>query len=183
MVDQPAGQSPGERMSKAELLAKINQSRARLEDSLGRLSESQLTRPGPDGWSIKDHLAHLAAWELGMAELLGRGDRFAAMQVETVFALGHGEDEDLTDEINALIYQHHAGLSYAQVLAEFREVHRQMLDAINAFSDMDLYRAYSDYTPDGKGPQAPVINWIMGNTYEHYDEHTQYIQKLLQAEH
>lgn len=182
MVDQPAGQGSDERISKAELLAKINQSRARLEASLGQLSESQLTQPGPEGWSIKDHLAHLAAWELGMAELLNRGDRFAAMQVEEVFALGNDQNKNYTDEINALIYQHHAGQPYAQVLAEFQDAHRQMLAALNVLSDADLYRNYADYTPDGEGPQAPVINWIIGNTAEHYDEHTQYIQNLLQSE-
>ena len=68
-------------------------SRLALENTLRLLSDEQMTKPGPSGWSIKDHLAHLAVWEMGIAELLRRRPRFAAMQVEEAVAQGRSEEE------------------------------------------------------------------------------------------
>src|SRR5712692_10981660 len=48
--------------NKAELLARIRAARAQLERTLAGLDEAALSAPGPEGWAVKDHLAHLAAW-------------------------------------------------------------------------------------------------------------------------
>jgi len=105
MTDQGTAEA---RMSKGELLERIQESYAALGETLRPLSEDQLDRPGPSGWAVKDHLAHLAVWELGIAELLQRRPRFAAMQVEEAFSQGQSQDE-----INDLIYQRNAVLSLA----------------------------------------------------------------------
>ena len=162
--------------NKTELLERIHQSRSALEETLDPLEEVTLTRPGPDGgWSIKDHLAHLAVWELGIAELLGGRPRFAAMQVEDAVSQGKGYDE-----INEVIHRLHAGLSLEQVLDEFQDAHRQLLQALDALSSEVLFRPYASYVPDGSSDrQEPVINWINGNTFGHFDEHHGYIRALL----
>ena len=59
-------------------------------DSLGPLG---LTMTGPDGWAVKDHLVHIAAWELSLLGLLEGADRRSAMGVP-------GADEE-TDALNA----------------------------------------------------------------------------------
>jgi uncharacterized protein (TIGR03083 family) len=163
------------KLSKAELLERIHHSYSRLEETLHPLSENQLTRPSPSGWAIKDHLSHLAAWELGVAELLQRRSRFAAMRVEEAVAQGKSEDE-----INDLIYRLYAQLSPAQAREKLREAHRQMLQALEGLSDDDLYRPYTAYLPQGSsGPEQPVMNWIVGDTFEHFDEHNGYIRDFL----
>lgn len=161
--------------TKAELLERIQRSRSALEGTLSSLSEAQLLQSGPSGWSIKDHLAHLATWELGIVELLRHRPRFAAMQIEEAISQGKGEQE-----INDLIYRRHAALSLSEVMNEFRTAHQQMLQTLESLDDEDLFKPYSHYLPEGSEPRLdPVINWVVGNTYEHFDEHHGYIRELL----
>ena len=46
-----------------ELLAHYRRSRAELLAAIDGLSDAQLCDPSIDGWSVKDHLAHLAFWD------------------------------------------------------------------------------------------------------------------------
>jgi len=161
--------------NKAELLERIQRSRSALEETLSSLSEEQALQAGPSGWSIKDHLAHLATWELGIVELLRHRPRFAAMQIEEAISQGKSEEE-----INDLIYRRHAKLSLSEVMNEFRTVHQQMLQTLGRLADEDIFKPYLHYLPEGsEGRRDPVINWIIGNTYEHFDEHHGYIRALL----
>ncbi len=49
-----------------------------LVESLG---PAGLTLSGADGWAVKDHLVHIAAWEHSLLALLDGGDRRSAMGV------------------------------------------------------------------------------------------------------
>ena len=159
----------------ADAVERASVARADLEDLIASLSEEQMTSPGPEHWSIKDHLAHLATWELGIVELLGHRPRFAAMQIEEAISQGKSEEE-----INDLIYRRHAALSLPEVMAEFQTAHQQMLQTLGRLDDGDLFRPYSHYLPEGsEGRLDPVLYWIIGNTYEHFDEHHGYIRALL----
>ncbi len=176
MENQPAAQGQNARIPKAELLARIDRAYANLEKTISGLSERQLTAPGPEKWSVKDHLAHMAVWELGVAELLLHHDRLAAMNVDPLTFRTKSEDE-----INEVIYQHQANLTLEQVLLEFKENHRRMLEVLNSLSDEDLYRPYAYFVEDKRNaPQSPVINSIVGNTNGHFDQHNPWIQSLLE---
>jgi hypothetical protein len=176
MDDQETGSENIQLPNKAELIQRIHHSRAALEEALNSMSQEQLIRATPGGWSIKDHLAHLASWELGVAELLRRRPRFEAMQVEEAVSQGKSEDE-----INDLIYHQHTDIPLDEVSKKFREAHKQLLEALEELNDEGLLLAYANYTADGSGdPNRPVLHWVIGNTYEHFDEHLGYIQKNLQ---
>ncbi len=169
------GEQVDERPGKSELLSRIYSSRAALEDALNSLDEELLTRPGREGWSIRDHLAHLAAWEAGMVALLQQHPRLQAMGLDPREAVGLD-----TDQINDLVQRRHAHLSLQEVMAFFQEAHRQMIETLNGMSDEDLNRPYRDYVPGGDDSrQDPVIDWIIGNTYEHFNEHLGYIRVLV----
>lgn len=165
--------------SKAELVERIQQSYTALEELLGTLTEAQCTQPGPEGWAVKDHLTHITAWERGMAALLSRKPRFEAM------GLSDDEVRSLSeDEMNGLIMQRNAHLSAGQALETFRSAHRQFLSVLETLSDADLYRPYDAYLPsappvDETDPSSPVINWIFGNTYQHFDEHAGWIKEIV----
>ena len=162
--------------SKEELLARIDRARRALENVIQPLSDEQLARRGPFGWSVKDHLAHLATWELGIVELLNKRPRFAAMGVEEAVSQGKTEDE-----INDLIFRRRAQRTAAEVLADFEEVHGRMLQLLESMDEMAFFQPYASYLPAGTtGSQLPVIHWIAGNTYEHFDEHQGYIRALLE---
>lgn len=162
--------------TKADLLTQMARGRAALEQALGQLSEAQLTRPGPNGgWAIKDHLAHLAAWERGIAALLQRRPRWAVMGLDEA-AISNYDEEG----VNALIYQQNRDRSLAEVLTDFHEAHRQMLAALDDLSETELFKPYSYYTGGEAGDNPrPIIAWIVGNTYEHYAEHQAWIEAML----
>lgn len=160
--------------TKAELLDKIAASRSQLESAIGGLTEGQLATPGPDGWSIKDHLAHLSAWEESLIALIQGRDRDAAIG----WPGGGGAAHDV-DAINAAIQKRSKDRSLADTLAQFGESHGRVIATLNRLSDEDLTRPYSHFQPnDPPFNPNPVIGWIAGNTYEHYDEHREWIEKL-----
>lgn len=165
-------------LSKAALLERIRHYRAALDETIAGLDERQLTQPGPEAWAVKDHLAHLATWEQGVVDLLKRKPRFAAMGVEQAFQEGKSETE-----INDLIFRQNRDLTVGEVLAKFEQVHAAMMGILENLSEADLHRSYSDFVPGGDEQRTdPVIYWVIGNTYAHFDEHTAYIRRLLEEE-
>ncbi|MEX1252866.1 MAG: ClbS/DfsB family four-helix bundle protein [Dehalococcoidia bacterium] len=162
---------------KTALIERIEAARAALDETISRLTDAQLVAPGPyEGWSVKDHLAHLAAWERGIAALLRRRPRYEAMGVDERTYLTAG-----TDGINAAVHEHGKDLSLADVLAEFRQTQQDLLAAL---TDADLFKTYSHYQPNepGKDSGAPIVKWIAGNTYEHYAEHVAWLMEHAQLQ-
>ena len=165
---------------KAELMRHISESRSKLEQMIGRLSEAQIVAPGPDGWSVKDHLSHVAAWEESLLALLEGRDRDAAIGLDPSTVEAANDD---VDKINASIHQRNRDRSPTDVLAAFRETHARVLAALDRLADADLLRPYSFYQPNAQPYDArPVIGWIDGDTWDHYDEHVAWIGQLLEAQ-
>lgn len=165
--------------TKEEVLARIEQSRRALEGRIGELSAAQLTGPKDRaGWSVKDHLAHLAAWERSIAYLLRGRPRHEGLGVPEVSYLGtDGTDED---GINAIIHGRTRDWPLAEALESFRDAHRQLLAALGPLTYEDLLEPYSHYLPDepGEDDGTPILRRILGNTAEHYEEHRPWIEAL-----
>jgi uncharacterized protein (TIGR03083 family) len=163
-------------MNKSEMLSEIQRAYAALEQTLSALTPAQLSAPGPEGWSAKDHLTHLMAWENSMVFLLNRRARHEGLGVDEA-TYRRGDD----DEINAAVQRRHAARPAAEVLAEFRAVHQQMLAALNRLSDDDLRQTCTYYLPDEPGEESgePILRRVLGNTAEHFDEHRAYIRSLI----
>ena len=167
-----------EQIGKMELMERVTAGYEAFERALRGLDETHIGRPGPDGgWAIKDHLFHLAAWERGIAWLLGRRSRTEGMEITAE------EWYTLTmDQVNDLVYQRNRERPAAEALTAFREAHREMLDALAPLSDADLQRPYEAYGEGGgRSADRPIIGWIIGDTYEHYEEHLTYLQAILTA--
>ncbi|HEV8636369.1 MAG TPA: maleylpyruvate isomerase N-terminal domain-containing protein [Chloroflexota bacterium] len=157
---------------KAGLLARIERSWAALDGMVGAASEARLTAAGPDGgWSVKDHLAHLSAWEGRLLAFLeGRG-------LAEHFGLDGATLRDLgTDGLNARLTERDRGRPLADVLAGWRETHRRVLAALER---AELTEPVPD--PDDPGDREPLLGSgvLDGNTYEHYEEHGEAIRRLL----
>jgi hypothetical protein len=166
---------PGLPQNKTELLERIRAKRKELAMSIVELSEDELEAYNEDGWNVKDQLAHLATWERGIAFLLQTRPRYAGM------GLDRASWYDLTmDEINAVIHRQYLDIPLEEVLAYYQESHEELVAAINALDEEELFRPYSYFQPDesGKDSEAPIINWIVGNTYDHYDEHLEIIRSV-----
>lgn len=158
----------------SELFLRIARGRAQLEEWIATLGAAKLSSPGKDGWAIKDHLAHIAVWEAGTAALLRGESRYDEMGVD----LGNLAPNDF-DAINQQIYAEHKGMSAGEVLNFFHGAHIGLQDQLAKMSDGDLMKPYSHFQPNEKRDDGdnPIINWIIGNTYGHYEEHIEWIRE------
>ncbi len=171
----PAATTPDAPPTKTDLLARIDRSWSALETAIAGATEQHLTTPAaPGAWSVKDHLAHLAAWQLSLLALLEGRPRHAAMGID------HLTYESGEDAVNALLHEHHKDRPLPETLDLLRRTHAQVLAALAPLSDLDLLRPYSHFQPDdGPFNPDPVVGWIAGNTHEHIDEHLPAIRRLL----
>jgi hypothetical protein len=159
--------------TKAETLSRMAERRAELERIVEEFKPDRLEVAGPDGWSAKDHLAHVAAWEKSLLALLNGEDRAEAV------GIGRADYESMdTDGINEVIFEAHRSMPLAEVLEDFHSTHQRVLDTVEAMDDADLYMPYSHYQPDSVDDR-PVINWVAGNTIRHFDEHIEWMTALL----
>jgi hypothetical protein len=105
-----------------ELIAHYHAMRQDLMEAIDGLSDDALTEPSLDGWSVKDHLAHLSFW-----------NDMRASEVERISA-GHDSVWRMTGEqdevLNDLTHDLRTGLSLTQVRWELETTHRRLLDAI-----------------------------------------------------
>lgn len=160
------------------LLDRIQQSRSALKQTYAHLSEAQMIAPGADGgWSVKDHLAHLTTWEAGIAALLRREPRWAAMGLDDAIVRQNDEAG-----VNAIIDRHNKDRALPDVVASFEQVHRDLLAVLGQLTFDDLLKTYSYYQPDEPGVDSgrPILAWIAGNTYEHYAEHESWIRAVVE---
>src|SRR5215212_7933560 len=154
-----------------ELRERISSSYAALEQTIAQLSDAQLTAPIDGSWSTKDILAHIAAWE----------------QVTIHFHVGKRSFEAVTeppdipfattpvDQIKEAFYARDHNLPLAQVLQSFRSSHQELLAMLDGMSEADLFKPY---TPAGRS-SGQLIEWIIGDSYDHYDEHRATMQRFL----
>ncbi len=150
-------------MTKDELIASIRRDRATLDALVASLDEAQMTTPALDGgWSVKDVLAHISAWEELCASWLdaaGRGETPDRPEVRNV------------DETNARVYAAAKDTPLALVLARSRTSYEAMLRAVEALSDADL--------ADEQRFGWPAWQMASGNSDEHYREHAAQIARWL----
>ncbi len=97
-----------------ELLDLINAEYAKLMAIVNALSPAQLVQAGAiDEWSVKDVLAHLAAWEARLVQrVTGKPEDGAGMG---------------TPQYNALVYAANKDQSLVVVRANFMRTHRAVL--------------------------------------------------------
>jgi hypothetical protein len=138
------------------------------------LGEDGLMLTGADGWAVKDHLIHIAAWEHSLIALLQGADRRAAM--------GVGPNVDGTDAINAAVWSMHRNMTPEQAVDYFRQTHAVLMKLLASMSDADLQQTYNHFQPNEPHDPAgdrPVVEWVAGNTYDHHAEHIGWIDQLV----
>ncbi len=154
------------------VLDNIRESRNEFDTAVARLTDEQFTAPGAEEcWSVKDLVAHVAAWEQGITALLQHQPRFQAMGIEDYTA-----SMDV-DTVNQRLYDLHKDRPGHEALTMAHEAHERAIAVIATLSDEDLQRPYREFSDeDRRQNDEPVINLIAGDTYEHYQEHTPFVQ-------
>jgi len=160
------------------LFDRIERARSSLQQTYAHLNDAQMVAHGPDGgWSVKDHLAHLTTWEAGIAALLRREPRWAAMGLDDAIVRQYDEAG-----VNAIIDQHNKDRALPDVLADFEHTHRGLVAVLKQLTFDDLLKTYSYYQPNEPGVDSgrPILAWIAGNTYEHYEEHENWVRAVVE---
>ncbi len=161
-------------LDKDELLDRMQAGWDDLNTYVDSLTDQQLTGPtDAAGWTVKDHLIHLAVWEdsvFALLEGLARHDYAGVDQ-----AIWESGD---FDRINAVIQQRFRNMPVDAMKRTHADVHTRLVRKIESLSDADLHRPYSYYQPTSTHDDE-VIGWIIGNSYEHYDEHRPWIDAIL----
>lgn len=113
-------------MSKTEdrdaLLQHYRRMRDELSAAIDGLSDAQMTEPSLDGWSVKDHLAHIALWDDMRA---GEVTRISAGH-DAAWRMSGEQDE----AYNAICHDLRLALPPAQALWELETTQQRLLDAI-----------------------------------------------------
>ncbi len=145
----------------ADVIARINADYAALTATLDGWTEAQ-------GWTVKDHITHLAAWEQSMVSLFQGRPRHEGLGVSAALY-----ESDAIDAINAAIRERHKDVSLAEARGLLADAHRQTLAALDALTFDDLFKPYSHFLPDERGDDdgSPIIGRLRGNTFGHYAEH------------
>lgn len=153
-------------MNKHELIEQIRTERGLLEETLARLTHTQMLLPGVDGeWSVKDALAHISTWERWMIRWTN-----SLLQGETPDTPEPWDVERMNAETHARVKD----IPLGDVLEEFRQSYWDSITLAENLSEEQLQTVHDDTWPMG-----PLWSGIAANTNWHYKEHRADIQKWL----
>jgi len=160
---------------KDALFEAMVQSRTRVQEVVDRLGEARLTGPtDAAGWTGKDHLSHLTAWERSLVSWLKGGTRAAGLGVgEDLF------DSRDTQAVNEAARQATRDQSLDEVLADHDRIRAELREQVASMSRDNLLRPYSHYPPDDPAATVPpVYRRVLRVVGSHVDDHLGYIKAI-----
>ena len=152
----------GRRLPKKDLLDEIQRERTSLDDTLALLSPRQMTKSGVTrgGWSVKDVLAHLVAWQQMNLDWYAAGLRG---EKPAMPAPGYTLRE--LPRLNQMIYRKHHRRSLHAVIEDYRSYHERVVALIEAIPDSDLVTlGRFSWT----GPSWTLSDYLRASTAAHY---------------
>jgi len=155
--------------SKAELLAKIETEWTAFVLLISKISSEKMNIPAFGIWSVKDILVHIAAWERFMClHFIHNQPAYKALQMDP-------EEFNSLDEdgLNALLYERYQDRSLTEIRSMSHECHKQVLRDLDGMS----FETMIAPQVGGAQPEEPLLAGIAANTYEHYREHRESIEK------
>jgi hypothetical protein len=161
--------------AKNDFVRMLDTSWAELEACLARLNESEMTeRCDEQGWNVKDHVAHLAAWDESAANLFQGKPRHETLGIALDQFTG-----DNIDQINADIRERWQRLSVQAALHKFRSIHQRLLKAVSALSEVELDQPAAIFFPQmPPGEERSVRELLYANSAFHFQEHLPWIKKI-----
>ena len=157
--------------TKGELLEEIHAERDKLARFLAPITPEQMTQSGAiDGWSVKDVLAHLAAWEGLLLVWYNAGRRGENPPLP---AEGYGWEQ--MDDLNQRIYEKYRHWTLDEVLDYYRKSYRETLEAVQAMAEDELF------TPGRYAwtKNNALVDYVVPCTSEHYQWARQEMRKGL----
>ncbi len=166
---------------KSEMMRKIDAAWKEIETYLAGLSEAQMTDlHDAQGWNVRDHITHLAAWEESVAMLFHRVPRYQTLGIDPAKYSTRQLIISNIDEVNADIRARLQNVSSAAALEEFRRIHKLLMMSVGMLSDTDLNQATAGFFPPSlSNDERRLLALIESNTSEHYVEHLSWIKTLV----
>ncbi len=148
-------------MTRDELTERISRGYERLQGLVTRADSARLSTDRVfDDWTVKDVLAHIAAWQSVMVTNLFRLERGQTF-------LYTGLSDAQVDELNARFHAELKDWPPEKVLADLEGSYRQLISRVRLLSDQELNVPRHFKQLRGR----PLWQVIAENTFEHYEEH------------
>ncbi|HEV8661716.1 MAG TPA: DinB family protein [Candidatus Methylomirabilis sp.] len=149
---------------RAEAVRRMTRSRAATLRFLARLPESELFRPRTQGrWSVKDVLAHFAAWE---EEAIRRFALIARGRGERIFF--YDRDPKAVDRFNARAVAVARSLGLGGVLRRLHRVRRRLVERLRRLPAASLRDRAHRY---------PVTAWLPEYAWTHEGQHLRRLRR------
>ncbi|MBE0698793.1 MAG: ClbS/DfsB family four-helix bundle protein, partial [Anaerolineaceae bacterium] len=156
-------------MDRVELINKIRAGRDLIEAAFLRFSTEQMLEPAlPDGWSPKDVMVHLGWWEMRAADIYGSLSRGSIPRMVI--------SEDEIDRVNQRVINEYRAQPLEEVIAFERQAYRHLLTIAETAPEADLFNPHRFPWTSAQ----PFVNWIIWNTYDHYEEHLVLLERRLE---
>lgn len=155
--------------SKSELFSRIQHEWSALMDVVAKLDETQMSTPDAGGRTPKDNLAHIAEW---MNILLGY--HFDGRPSHEVLGVTPEVTADWDfDVINKVLLARNQSRSSEDVLGELKSLYARVMDRLEIMPFEDLLKPRRADDPQS----PPLLPSVAGDTYEHFAEHREMIEK------
>jgi hypothetical protein len=106
------------------IIQQLTAARSQVMDAIRGMTEDQVSESGADGWSVKDHLAHLTVW-----------DEFRFFEISRIARGGRPGLTDVSDEavdhLNDITSTPRRALALSQILEDLEFARALVLDAIS----------------------------------------------------
>ena len=157
--------------NKAELLQRLQEKRVDFDNLIATVPAITAEEPNlPNDWSVKDLLAHIAAYERWMAGNIQAVNEGRAPTADELYDAGEeldaGNPFDL-DTLNASIYGHFHGMSWPEIRTFAGDSYARLTEAITKAPEEDFDR-------EGLHPwldNGSLLTRLPELTYGHYADH------------
>jgi hypothetical protein len=164
--------------SKTELLERMRAGREEWDALIAQIPDSARTEPAlAGGWSVKDLIAHVAAYENWTAAQIRAANEGRAPTDRELYGVEEMPDDpegwDL-DRQNAAIYARYKEMPLAEVMTFSSQAFADLVAAVESVAEEDLVRAGAQaWTGD-----ATLVEIIPGQCYDHYTQHADDLRSI-----
>ena len=160
--------------NKKELMSAIEREWRLLLGVAEKLTDEQMTTPDAGGWSPKDNLAHIAEWLNILMEY--HIEKHPAHEVM-------GVSEEVTKDwdmeiINPVLFERNKNHPRGEVMDGLKQAFGSLIAKLESMSFDDLLKPRHANDPE----KRPLLIWVIGDTYDHFLEHRETIERGIKEE-
>lgn len=158
-------------LDKTKLLDLISTEYAFAERTLALVKPEQMKISGVcGGWSVKDLIAHLTAWERRLLRWVENARKGIPLVIPEI-----GFTWQQIDMLNAHTARMDSVRLVPDLLDDMHKIQARVLEMVQALPDEDLF----EETAFNKLFHYKLLDAIVSNTYDHYREHLEQIREWL----